>query len=127
MRTTKPPLRGALIGCGYVSGFHLTAWSRVLHSELVALCDTNQERLEQAGARMPQARRYTEAAEMFDREAGLDFVEICTPPEPHRELVARAAGYRAHILCQKPAALDRSDFCRHDRDLQRGRRAADDP
>jgi D-apiose dehydrogenase len=111
MRTTKPPLRGALIGCGYVSRFHLAGWSRVPHAQLVALCDTNRERVERAGTQAPEARCYTEASELFDREEGLDFVEICTPPEPHGELVDLAARHGAHILCQKPAALDRLGFC----------------
>jgi D-apiose dehydrogenase len=111
MRTIAHPLRGAVIGCGYVSRFHLEGWSRVPQAHLVALCDRNRERVERASAWVPQARCYTEAAELFDREAGLDFVEICTPPEPHPELVDLAARHGTHVLCQKPAALVRSDFC----------------
>jgi D-apiose dehydrogenase len=103
-------LRGAVIGCGYVSQFHLEAWSRVPDAQLVALCDMDRHRVERAGAMVPAARCYTEAAALFDREADLDFVEICTPPESHRELVELAARHGSHILCQKPAAPVRSDF-----------------
>src|SRR5438552_17372687 len=67
-------------------------------------------RLEQASARVPEARCYTEAAKLFDQEEVLDFVEICTQPDSHSELVEQAARHGAHILCQKPAALVRSDF-----------------
>jgi len=110
MRSSAPPLRGALIGCGHVSRFHLEAWPRVSDASLVALCDLDPERLAQAAPMVPAARLYTDAAELFEREEQLDFVEICTQPESHRELVGQAARRRVDILCQKPAALVRSDF-----------------
>ena len=47
-------LRGAVIGCGYVSQFHLEAWLRVANAQLVAVCDTDRPRVEwaqRAGAR----------------------------------------------------------------------------
>jgi predicted dehydrogenase len=101
---------GAMIGCGYVSQFHLAAWPTVPDARIVALCDTDRPRLERAGRRMPSARLYTAAAELFDREDDLDFVEICTQPESHLELVRLAARRGVHILCQKPAAPSRSEF-----------------
>jgi predicted dehydrogenase len=103
-------LHGALIGCGFVSQFHLAGWSRVPGVRIVALCDVDRERLERAGRRVPGARCYTEAAKLFDQESRLDFVEICTLPESHVELVALAARHGASILCQKPAASERADF-----------------
>jgi predicted dehydrogenase len=110
MKSAAPPLRGALIGCGYVSQFHLEAWSRVPDARIIALCDMDLERLERASQRVPEARCYTEAAELFDQEETLDFVEICTQPESHCELVELAARHGAHVLCQKPAALGRPEF-----------------
>jgi predicted dehydrogenase len=101
---------GALIGCGYVSRFHLAAWPRVYDARIVALCDTDRSRLERAGDGVPDARQYSSAAELFEREGGLDFVEICTQPESHVELVELAARRGVHILCQKPAAPTRSDL-----------------
>jgi predicted dehydrogenase len=99
-----------LIGCGYVSQFHLEAWSRVPNAQLVAICDMDRDRLEKASAKVPDARCYTEAAKLFDHEDVLDFVEICTKPDAHAELVELAARHGADILCQKPAALARADF-----------------
>jgi predicted dehydrogenase len=110
MRSAAPPLRGALIGCGYVARFHLEAWQRVPGAKLVALCDLDPDRVARAAESAPEARVYTDCAELFERESELDFVEICTQPEAHRELVAQAARHGLDILCQKPAALARSDF-----------------
>jgi D-apiose dehydrogenase len=109
MRNAEP-LRGALIGCGFVSRFHLDAWTRVPDARLVALCDLDRKRLEQAALRVHGTHTYTNVVEMLAKEDALDFVEICTQPESHGELVDLAARHGAHILCQKPAALRRSDF-----------------
>jgi predicted dehydrogenase len=111
MNDTALPLCGALIGCGFVSRFHLEAWARVVDARLVALCDMNRKRLKEAAARVSGVRAYTAAADLFATE-DLDFVEICTLPDSHFELVALAARRGIAILCQKPAAVLRSDFIR---------------
>ncbi len=103
-------IEGALIGCGFVSPHHLEGWSRVPGVRIVALCDRDPERLEAAARWLPGARRYAEAASLFDRETSLNFVEICTHPDSHLELVGQAAERGLHVLCQKPAASDRADF-----------------
>lgn len=105
-----PPLRGALIGCGFVSQFHIDAWSHVPDAHLVALCDLDPNRLAQAAKRITGVAAYTNAAELFEKEPALNFVEICTLPESHRVLVDLAARHGAHILCQKPAAMTRAEF-----------------
>jgi predicted dehydrogenase len=107
MRSAAPPLQGALIGCGYVSRFHLDAWAKIEEARLIALCDLDQERLELAGSKVAGARLYTDPAKLFENEETLDFVEICTRPDSHRELVEMAARYNVDILCQKPAAAVR--------------------
>lgn len=103
------PLRGALIGCGNVSQYHLEAWKHVPNARLTALCELDADRLYRAGATHPDAERYADAAAMFAARR-YDFVEICSGPGSHRELVALAARHGAHILCQKPCAAVRSDF-----------------
>ena len=77
--SSAAPLRGALIGCGFVSQFHLAAWREQPGASLVAVCDVDPQRLERAGSVVPEARRYLEAEEMF-ANCPLDFVEICTRP-----------------------------------------------
>jgi predicted dehydrogenase len=103
-------IQGALIGCGYVSQFHLAAWPTVPGARIVALCDPDRGRLGRAGRTMPDARLYTDAAELLHREPDLDFVEICTGPESHPPLVELAARHGVHVLCQKPAAMSRPEF-----------------
>lgn len=78
-------------------------------AQIVALCETNPTRMVEAGRRLPDARRFASAADMFP-EVRPDFVEICTGPESHRDLVSLAARHGAHVLCQKPAASNREDL-----------------
>lgn len=103
------PLRGALIGCGFVAAHHLAAWAETPHAELVALCDIDPGRLARAAARYPHLRGYTSMTELLDRERP-DFVEICTRPDSHRALTEQAAAAGAHVLCQKPVAATRVDL-----------------
>jgi predicted dehydrogenase len=110
MEIAGPPLEGALIGCGFVSQFHLEAWPCVADARLVAVCDVDPERLDRAARKLPSLRRYTDPAALFEQETQLDFVEICTQADSHRELVELAARHGVHILCQKPAAPARADF-----------------
>lgn len=110
MKSDAPPLKGALIGCGFVSQHHIEAWSRIPEASLIALSDLDPELLAKAGAQVPGAALYTSAPEMFDREEALDFIEICTRPASHRELVELAARHGVHVLCQKPAAAVRPDL-----------------
>jgi len=110
MKSAAPPLQGALIGCGFVSRFHVEAWAKVLEARLAALCDLDRPRLEQASARVPGARLYTDATPLFESKQALDFVEICTRPDAHRALAELAARSGVHVLCQKPAAAVRTDL-----------------
>lgn len=105
----ETPLRGALIGCGFVSRFHIEAWKSVPSARLEALCEVDSDRLARAVLAVPGARGYTSALTMFEAER-FDFVEICTRPDTHLALVALAAGHGAHVLCQKPAANTRADL-----------------
>ncbi|MFO0907688.1 MAG: Gfo/Idh/MocA family oxidoreductase [Isosphaeraceae bacterium] len=106
MNPTSRPLRGALVGCGNVARHHLAAWSRVVGAELVALCDVLPDRLDRARSLVPSARTYNVLDTLLDEES-LDFLEICTGPEAHLPIIARAARRGVHCLCQKPVTTTR--------------------
>lgn len=103
------PLRGALIGCGFVARHHLDGWRRIPDAELVAICDIRPERLEWAQPLAPNAHPYIDASAMLHTEA-LDFIEICTRPDAHCGLTELAAANGVHVLCQKPIAESRADL-----------------
>lgn len=95
-------LRGCLIGCGFVSNLHLEGWSRQQLGRLVAVCDLDESKAK-AACQHGVCTAYTDAAEMLKKERP-DFVEICTRPESHLNLVRLAAEHGVHVMCQKPIA-----------------------
>ncbi|WBB54654.1 Gfo/Idh/MocA family oxidoreductase [Verrucosispora sp. WMMD573] len=97
-------LRGLMVGAGYFAPIQLTAWRDVSGAEIVGL----------VGHRDPQ-RVATVAREAgvgwsgVDLDAAIellqpDFLDICTPPASHGELVRRAVAGGVPVLCQKPLA-----------------------
>lgn len=95
--------RGALIGCGHVSWFHLTAWSRIEDVEIVAVSNRTREKAERRAAEFNVPAVYSDYRAMLDAES-LDFVDIATPPVVHLEMVTEAAHRGLQVLCQKPIA-----------------------
>lgn len=101
-------MKGALIGCGFFAQNHLHAWRDIVGVEIVALCDTDDDRLQAMAQSFNIARTYTDAAERF-AEGGFDFVDIATTVPSHRRLVEMAAKAGLYIICQKPFAENMDD------------------
>ncbi len=101
-------LKGALIGCGFFAVNHLNGWCDCSGAEIVAICDSNTERLNLVGKQFGIVKRYRDASEMFTSEK-LDFVDIATTAPSHRALVEMAASKGIAIICQKPVAPTLSD------------------
>jgi predicted dehydrogenase len=98
-------VKGALLGVGNVAvESHLPGWKQRGDVEIVAAADARPGRLEAFAAVFPKARWYGTADELFARET-LDFVDICTPPGSHAELVRGALERSLHVLCEKPLVL----------------------
>jgi predicted dehydrogenase len=117
----KKPLRGAIVGYGFImEKGHVAAYRDRLASaksnrrnadvEIVAVADISPGRRELAAAQLPGARVYPDYISMLEAQAqNLDFVDIATPPAEHAA-VARAALTRGlHVLCEKPLATTIAD------------------
>jgi predicted dehydrogenase len=103
-------LRGALLGCGQVSQYHLRAWAQIEGVRIVALYNRTRDKAE-ARARefsIPGDHVHTNYRELLARET-LDFVDVASAPQAHRPQVEAAAAYGLHVLCQKPLALSLED------------------
>lgn len=99
-------LRGALLGCGQVSFFHLAAWQAIEEVEIVALYNRTRRAAEARAAEfgIPLSHVYDDVNELFKREK-IDFADVATAPQAHRENVLTALEYGLPVLCQKPLAL----------------------
>lgn len=103
MTTPIPPLRGAVIGCGFFAANHLHAWGEVTGARCVAVCDLDAHRAAAAAQQVQGARAYTDVPTLL-REERPDFVDVVTQPGAHRAVVELAAAAGVHVICQKPLA-----------------------
>ncbi len=102
MSQPRYPLRGALIGFGNVAvNAHLPLWKEDAHFRIEAVVDPQPERIELAKALLPDAEVHRDFESLM-RSEKLDFVDICTPPCFHAELVLKACQAGMHVFCEKP-------------------------
>jgi predicted dehydrogenase len=100
-----PSLRGGIIGFGNAAvNAHLRGWSKNGRFRINAVADTQPERVALARELLPRARIHTSMEELL-ADRGLDFVDICTPPCYHDELVIKACRAGLHVFCEKPIAV----------------------
>ena len=97
------PLRVATVGTGYFSQFHYEAWSRIEEARLVALCSLDPEQANAVAGRYGVPAVHQDLTTMLD-EARPDLLDIITPPETHKAMVAAAAARGIPVICQKPLA-----------------------
>ncbi len=116
-------LRGVLLGAGNIAlRGHAPQWAGPLRDqvEIVAVADLSPANREAAQAVFPMARLYESAEEALRAETP-EFVDICTPPFTHRDLIAKAASRGIHIVCEKPLAPSLDEALRIAEGVRRAR------
>lgn len=102
-------LRGAVVGCGFFAQNHLNAWQNVGGATIVAVCDLDAARTAAAVKKFEDINSaYSSLEEMLVTE-NLDFIDIVTTMDSHRELVECAASHRVPAIVQKPFAPTMED------------------
>jgi len=95
--------RIALAGCGRISKNHFDAIDKVDGLELVAVCDVDPARAEQA-ATENRVACFTSYEKMI-REAKADVITIATPSGLHADQGIAAAQAGKHVVMEKPMAI----------------------
>ena len=71
--------------------------------EIVAICDTDEDRLNAAGARFPKAKKYFDFRKMLDEmQKQIDAVTVSTPDHTHAPAALMAMRMGKHCFVQKP-------------------------
>jgi predicted dehydrogenase len=111
-------LRCALIGCGKIGSefaddesrvgiySHAGAYKACPDTELVAVCDADQERRDRCAARWNVGAAFADYRELLG-QGGFDMVSVCTPDGTHEAVIDAAIespGLKA-ILAEKPLAM----------------------
>ncbi len=92
----------AIVGCGRISKNHFDAIRESGNFELVAVCDTIEERAVKAG-KEHGVTRFTDLKTMLDNTE-MDILSICTPSGLHPAHGIMAAEHGVHVLTEKPMA-----------------------
>lgn len=100
-------VRVGIIGIGNMGSKHALniAQGKIAHAELVAVCDTNPDRLSWAKETLGEdVHCFSEPADLFESNL-IDGVIIATPHYDHPMLAIEALGYNIHVLLEKPAGV----------------------
>ncbi len=94
-------LNVAAVGCGGKGASDLIAASE--GNNVVALCDVDERRAAGSFKKFPEAKRFTDFREMFDKAGKeIDAVTISTPDHMHFPIAMLAMSMGKHVCVQKP-------------------------
>jgi predicted dehydrogenase len=96
-----------LVGTGGFGRFCLEAYKALPGLRLVAVCDSNGERVTSVAEEFGLTA-YTDYDAML-ADPGIDIVAVNTPPESHAALSIAAIRKAKHVFCEKPLATTLED------------------
>ncbi|WP_028776626.1 Gfo/Idh/MocA family protein [Shimazuella kribbensis] len=99
-------IRYGIVGCGHIAKKHVGAIANVEGAVLTAVCDTNEERLQEFVTDSVQG--FLDLQEMLQSDL-VDVVSICTPSGLHKVLTIQVAEAKKHVVVEKPMALTLED------------------
>jgi len=102
------PIKVGIVGLGHNGMAHARAHQALGQSEIVALCDRNEKRLEAAGRELGVTALY--ADERFFSHPGMEAVSINTSDNAHLDPFLRAIDAQQHVLVEKPLANTEEDI-----------------
>ncbi len=100
-------IRFGLVGCGMISPKHFKAIADLPEAELVAVCDTDKEKLKNASNEQ-NCKAYSNYEDMVNNP-DIDVISICTPNGLHADMSVAALNAGKHVLCEKPMSLNITD------------------
>jgi len=99
-------VRVGIIGLGAISMAHEAGFTEAGEAcEITALCDINEEQINDRKERYPQARGYTRYQDLLT-DPHIDMVDIITPHPLHYPVAMAAFEAGKHVLCEKPIAVE---------------------
>lgn len=103
-RSPSSRLQHAAIGVGgMMGGSDLQSILSTGKVDVVAICDIDENYLNQAAEKLPNARKYRDWRELLDKEQkNIDSVNVTTPDHMHAPIAISAIDKGKHVYCQKP-------------------------
>ena len=102
-------LRLGVIGTGAIAqSHHLPFWKELEQEgrvELIGVCDVVPERVETVRQKFEAQKAYTDSRTML-KDGTYDIIDICTQNRFHAPLTVAALNAGAHVLVEKPMAMN---------------------
>lgn len=103
-------IRVAIISFEHMHAFsYAHAFSNTAGAELVAVCESDPERMKKVRADFPNVPAYFEDYRKMLAEVECDAVIITSRNSDHPEIAVECARHGKHILCEKPIAVNIPD------------------
>ena len=96
----------ALIGAGNISHAHIQSYRKMENVEVYAICDINEQRLNETADEYGITRRYTDVDTMLADLPELDAADVCVWNCNHAECAIKALNAGLHVMCEKPMAYN---------------------
>jgi len=101
---TPRPLTAAVIGTGHIAHQHLACLQQ-LDVETVAVCDLSPATAAATSERFGVSRHFSDHRQLL-REMPVDVVHVTTPVQSHASICRDALEHGAHVIVEKPLAMD---------------------
>ncbi len=99
-------VRIGIIGTGGISrGAHIPALQNCKDAEIVALCDSNEESVNEVANNIGVKNVFTDYNKMIEMDY-IDAIDVCTPNYLHADPTIKALNAGKHVLVEKPIAMN---------------------
>lgn len=98
-------MKVGIVGASFARAAYLPALKHVPGAEVVAIASSRLSSAQGAATEFGVGAAYDDWQEMLDRHQ-LDLVLIATPTDLHAPITLAALEKGAHVLCEKPTAMD---------------------
>lgn len=106
--------RIGIIGCGGIAnGKHLPSLSKLDNVEIVAFCDIERHRAEEAASKYGiEGSLVTADYQELLKDSSIEIIHVCTPNDSHADIAIAALEAGKHVMCEKPMAKTAEDAAR---------------
>lgn len=105
-RRNSDVINYAIVGMGFIADKHIQAIEETPNAKLIAICDTNEDRLQEAPLGVAT---FTDLQTMLNEMPEIHAVNICVPSGLHAKLALQVINNKRHVVLEKPMALTSED------------------
>lgn len=102
--SSADPLQIALVGAGRQGRAILTELQKLAGAKVIAVCDSDDSRLQSGLRRTQNAEAFADYRQMLDKKKDIQAIVIATPTHLHKQIALDAIAAGKHVYCEGPLA-----------------------